>query len=210
MQSLHPFLLSQACLAQASSLFAVCAAGGQRRGTGTSPRCARSSPEFPEEPFIYDNTAPDAPVVTGITDDTGIPGDGNTSDPTLVISGTAEANSLVTVYVDANNNSQVDAQEAVAGEQQLSGGATIFSITVILTQDAANNFVATATDAASNVSPAADVATITEDSQAPTDADRSPADGATGVGANAREDYVAIEKPFSTPSTAGLASVRAR
>ena len=41
---------------------------------------------------------------------------------TYLIEGTAEPGSLVRVYVDANNNNQVDVGETLAGEQQLSGG----------------------------------------------------------------------------------------
>ena len=42
-----------------------------------------------------------APVVTGIAVDTGAPGDGITSDNTLIINGTAEANAAVEVFLGA-------------------------------------------------------------------------------------------------------------
>ena len=51
--------------------------------------------------MTIDTVAPAAPVVTGITNDSGSSGsDGITNDQTLVISGTAEANSTVSVSVD--------------------------------------------------------------------------------------------------------------
>ena len=47
-----------------------------------------------------DTIAPAAPVVTGMTNDTGTVGDHITSDTTLFFNGTAEANSTVEVFVD--------------------------------------------------------------------------------------------------------------
>src|SRR5207244_2160137 len=86
---------------------------------------------------------------------------------TYAIFGTAEANALVRVWIDANNNGVKDAGETLAGSQQLSGGATGYFIRVPLSQDAANHFIVTATDAAKNESVAAGVPTIAEDSTAP-------------------------------------------
>ncbi|WP_158977032.1 Ig-like domain-containing protein [Cellulophaga sp. L1A9] len=55
-------------------------------------------------PFTIDTTAPDAPVVTAITDDNGSStSDGITSDNTLVFSGTAEAASSVEVFLDGTS-----------------------------------------------------------------------------------------------------------
>jgi len=53
-----------------------------------------------EQTYTIDNTAPAAPTVTGITEDTDTPGDGITRDPTLVIHGTAEATQTVQVFRD--------------------------------------------------------------------------------------------------------------
>lgn len=100
------------------------------------------------------------------------------------ITGSAEADSLVRIYRDLNNNSQIDAGDDPVGQQQLTGGGTAFAIGVSLVQNAANNFLVTATDAAGNVSPPADVPTITEDSQAPAGdiVDVSPDPRSTAVG----------------------------
>jgi hypothetical protein len=83
------------------------------------------------------------------------------------ITGTAEANALVRVYSDLNNNGLIDGSDALVGSQQLAGGATAYSISVPLPQDAANNFLVRATDVAGNNSSPADVPTITEDSTPP-------------------------------------------
>ncbi|GIW01864.1 choice-of-anchor D domain-containing protein [Roseiflexus sp.] len=108
--------------------------------------------------IVIDTTPPPAPTVT-------IP-----STPTTVLSttttfniqGTAEANSLVQVWNDANNNGAIDTGESVAASQQLTGGGTSFSISVNLSPGD-NNFVVTATDAANNRSTPTDVPTITRD-----------------------------------------------
>jgi len=59
------------------------------------------SAESADFDLTIDTTDPDAPVVTGISDDTGSSAtDGITSDDDLIISGTAEADSSVDVFVD--------------------------------------------------------------------------------------------------------------
>ncbi len=60
-----------------------------------------SSPVSSDFPFTIDTSAPTAPVVTAISDDTGSnSADGITSDNTLQITGTAEANNTVEVFID--------------------------------------------------------------------------------------------------------------
>lgn len=86
----------------------------------------------------------------------------------FMITGTAEANSLVQVYSDVNNNGLTDGADAVIASQQLSSGATAFSIVTSLTQNTANDFVVTVTDASGDQSTTVDVPTITEDSVIPT------------------------------------------
>lgn len=83
------------------------------------------------------------------------------------VQGTAPANSLVRIYSDFDNNGQVNGADAVVGQQQLSGGATTYSVSVPLTQDAPNNFTATADDPTNTESNPVDVPTITEDSTPP-------------------------------------------
>ncbi len=83
------------------------------------------------------------------------------------ITGTAQADSLVRIYKDFNHNGIIDIGDAVVGTEQLSGGATSYSITVPLDQNAANSFLVTATDAASNQTVPVVVPTVTADSTAP-------------------------------------------
>ena len=100
---------------------------------------------------FVDVTAPVAPVITAPTVAV------YTNAANYTITGTAEANSLVQIY-----------RGTVVASQQLSGGATSFSISAPLTLNSANNFTVTAKDAASNetVSPAS-VSTINEDNVSP-------------------------------------------
>src|SRR6185437_9856957 len=48
--------------------------------------------------LTVDTSAPAAPTIVSFADDTGIEGDGVTGDNTLTLSGTADANSTVTVF----------------------------------------------------------------------------------------------------------------
>ena len=82
---------------------------------------------------FVDVTAPVAPVITAPTVAV------YTNAANYTITGTAEANSLVQIY-----------RGTVVASQQLSGGATSFSISAPLTLNSANNFTVTAKDAASN------------------------------------------------------------
>jgi hypothetical protein len=70
------------------------------------------------------------------------------------IQGTAQANSLVSVYTNSGGT--------LVTSEQLSGGATSFSLPVPLASNAASTFTVTATDALGDASPAATVPTITQ------------------------------------------------
>ncbi|MBI2906509.1 MAG: CHRD domain-containing protein [Chloroflexi bacterium] len=96
-------------------------------------------------PITQDSVAPAAPVITAPTAPVSV------NAATFSITGTAEANSLVKVK---------KAGTAVA-QQQLTGGATAFSISAPLVGNSANDFTVTATDAVGNEGPAATVPTIT-------------------------------------------------
>jgi len=94
--------------------------------------------------FTVDTFPPAAPVITGITDDTGTDaGDGVTSDATLIVSGTAEAGSSVEV---SRNGTSVGATAANdSGAWSLDGTATILA-------PGTYDFTALARDLAGNVS----------------------------------------------------------
>jgi uncharacterized repeat protein (TIGR02059 family) len=92
---------------------------------------------------IIDTAAPSAPVVSGITTDSGTAGDGITNDTSLTINGTAEANSTVSVYVGG----------VLSGSTTANGsGSWSYADPDTLTNGSSYNFTATATDKAGNVS----------------------------------------------------------
>lgn len=88
-----------------------------------------------------DTTPPAAPSVLSFSDDTGVLGDHITSDHTLLLGGTAEANSLVKVFDGILLLGQITANA--------SGSWSFLTGTL---SEMLHNFAATATDAAGNVS----------------------------------------------------------
>lgn len=106
-----------------------------------------------------DTTAPTAPTITAITDDSGTPADRITNDKTLIISGTAEANSTVEVLLNG----------AAIGTATTDGtGNWSFDYTGTPLGDGVKAFTAKATDVAGNTSPASAVFNVTIDTAAPT------------------------------------------
>jgi hypothetical protein len=111
------------------------------------------------EVYTIDKTAPPAPSITAITDDTGTPGDRITSDPTLVLSGTAEAGATVTIS---------RAGTGVIGSATADGSGTwSFDYTGTSLPDGTHTFTATATDTAGNISPISADFIVTVDTSAP-------------------------------------------
>lgn len=108
-------------------------------------------------PTITENTpaAINPPTITN-------PGGPVTVDlPAFDIQGNAQANALVRIYTDDNNDGFINGGDTMVASQQLSGGATSFTISVTLAQGVANNFLATAYDGANESLPA-NVPTITD------------------------------------------------
>ncbi|MBK8207708.1 MAG: hypothetical protein IPK87_13110 [Planctomycetes bacterium] len=108
-------------------------------------------------PTITENTpaAINPPVVTN-------PATPITVDlPAFNIQGTAQANALVRIYSDLNNDGFVNGTDTMVASEQLTGGNTSFSVSTVLAQGAANNFLATAFDGANESLPT-DVPTITD------------------------------------------------
>ena len=125
------------------------------------------------------DTAGPAASVTAITTDTGVSAvDGITSDNTLVLSGTAEANASVEVFLDAVSLGTVTANGA---------GAWSFDHTGTTLADAAYVVTAQATDTAGNVGALSAGFNVTVDTAGPaasvtaitTDTGVSGADGIT-------------------------------
>ncbi|MCB1449466.1 MAG: cadherin domain-containing protein, partial [Nitratireductor sp.] len=108
-----------------------------------------------------DDTAPVAPVISTISDDTGsIQGnlalDAFTDDTSLLLSGTAEAASTVTIFDGATQIGTATAD-----------GSGNWTYTATGLSETAHTFTATATDAANNTSPASAPFSITVDTTAP-------------------------------------------
>ncbi len=98
------------------------------------------------EVYAIDRVVPTFPAFTGISDDTGVEGDGVTVDATLVFHGTAESNSVVTITRDGTG--------IIGSTNADIAGNWSFDYTGTTLPDGTNVFSATATDVATNVSPA--------------------------------------------------------
>ena len=112
--------------------------------------------------ITVDTTVPDAPSISSITDDvspvTGTVASGGTSnDNVLVLNGTAEANSTVTLFNGVANLGTVTANGS---------GAWTFT-TATLANGTTYSFTATATDAAGNASSASSAYNVTVDTGPP-------------------------------------------
>ncbi|SMC57271.1 Ig-like domain-containing protein [Cellulophaga tyrosinoxydans] len=97
-----------------------------------------------DDSVTIDTTAPNIPVVTSISTDNGVSAaDGITSDNTLIIRGTSDANTLISIFLDGN----------LIGTTT-SNGAGIFALdyTATTIPDGSYNLTAHATDAAGNSS----------------------------------------------------------
>src|SRR5262249_13505199 len=117
-------------------------APGSHNLTATASVNGQTSPASALFAVTVDTQAPNAPVIGGFADDTGQLNDFATSDNTLAISGTAEANSTVTLF---DNNVQIGTTTADINT------AWTFN-TGNLANGSSHSFTATATDAAGNVS----------------------------------------------------------
>ena len=105
---------------------------------------------------MVDVTPPVAPRVSGFAVDTGLAPDGVTSDNTPTLSGTAEALSTITVFMD----------EAPAGTTVVDENGN-WAFTVSTLADGMYAFTATATDAAGNTSDKSAALTLVIDTTAP-------------------------------------------
>ncbi|MCP4304289.1 MAG: tandem-95 repeat protein [bacterium] len=94
----------------------------------------------------------EAPIITSFSSDSGVVGDGITSDDTLTLNGTAEADSTVTVY-----------DGAVLLGTVLADGNGDWDFTTVSLAQGAHSFTATATDAADNTSVASTSLDVTID-----------------------------------------------
>jgi large repetitive protein len=106
-----------------------------------------------------DLVAPAAPVITSVSTDTGNPNDAVTSDQTLILSGTSEANSVVTV---------TRVNVGILGTATANGaGIWNYDYTTTTLPAGTHTFTATAQDAAGNVSAVSANFNVTVDTNAP-------------------------------------------
>ena len=144
--------------------------------------------------YTYDSTAPNTPVISSVVDNVGtiqgtVSSGGVSDDTVLVLNGTAEANSTVTIYDGAT----------VLGTATANGSGVWTFTTGTLTGGTAYAFNARATDAAGNQGTGTANYTVTVDATAPT---VSVADNVAGT-ANASTGNVAYTYTFSE-SVVGL------
>jgi len=106
--------------------------------------------------ITIDATEPIAPQITSFADDTGVVGDKITRDNTLAVTGTAEANSRVTVFFDG-----------VAEGTTTADGLGNWSFAASAKADGLYTITASAQDAAGNTSGLSNECTVTIDTTAP-------------------------------------------
>lgn len=99
-----------------------------------------------------DETAPDAPLIVGFSQDTGVQGDQVTSDATPTLTGTAEPDSSITV---ADGSTVLGTTTADANGN--------WTFTTAALPEGPHNLTATATDAAGNTSGVSNTVTVTVD-----------------------------------------------
>jgi hypothetical protein len=103
-----------------------------------------------------DTLAPSAPAIASFSTDSGVIGDGITNDNTLVLTGTAQANSAVKVF---------DGATLLGSATTNAGGSWSFATGTLA--DGAHIFAAKAIDAAGNTSAASTTLNVTIDTSAP-------------------------------------------
>ena len=129
---------------------------GTSNFTVTSSDVAGNSVTSTPWPVTLDTTAPAAPVLTGISDDTGASAtDLVTKDANQTVFGTSEAGSVVTLKKGGSTVATVTAD----------GGGTFGAGVTLL--EGTNSFTAMATDVAGNVSTQSAALTVTLDTVAP-------------------------------------------
>ncbi|QDU61709.1 FG-GAP repeat protein [Planctomycetes bacterium Pan216] len=99
--------------------------------------------DFVGQRYVVDTIAPSAPVIAGISTDSGVNGgDGITTDQTLLISGSAEAFSIVEVFVDGGS----------VGSTSANGSGNWSYLHGVPLAEGAHVITATATDSLGNIS----------------------------------------------------------
>ncbi|WP_372993994.1 Ig-like domain-containing protein, partial [Sulfitobacter sp.] len=144
--------------------------------------------------ITIDTSAPNAPVVSGITEDTNIDGDGITSDNTLSFNGTAEAGSKVEVFVNGTSIGTTTANI---------DGTWTFDHSGTQLADGDYSITATATDAAGNTSAASTPLNITIDTRDSCEVDPSGDDCDPDNDDLTNEEEAILETDPNNPDTDG-------
>jgi hypothetical protein len=144
-------------------------------GTASGANGSTAPAAGPSTTFLVDNTPPPVPIISGIVTDTGVSStDGLTDDPTLNITGTAEANSGITLQ---RGDIGVIGTTAADGS-----GHWTFDYSGTILPEGNYDFTAMATDAVGNPSAASPALAVTVDLAAPTLAISEPSAAITKSG----------------------------
>ena len=125
-------------------------ANGAHSLTATDTVSGTTSAASPALSVTIDTAPPAAPVIVSFSTDTGTAGDHITSDNTLTLTGTAAANSTVTVHDGAKLLGTI-----------VANGSGAWTYTTAALTSGAHSFTATATDAAGNSSAASSGLSVT-------------------------------------------------
>ena len=143
--------------------------GGHNLAATATDAAGNTSPVSSAFAVTIDTAAPVAPTIVSFSTDSGVVGDRITSDNTLILAGTAEANATVKVYDGAT----------LLGSAVASGTGA-WSYTTAALGNGGHSLTATATDAAGNISLASSALAVTIDTTAPV-TPRSPRSRPTAV-----------------------------
>jgi hypothetical protein len=136
------------------------------------------------------------PVISSLATDSGTPGDGITSDPTLILSGTAEAGSSVSIIRVGSGVIGTTTADA--------SGSWSYDYTATSLADGSYSFTASATDVAGNTSPASATFAVTIDGIAPMATVNQAAAQADPTGAAPIFFTVVFDEPVSGFDAAGV------
>ena len=138
-----------------------------------------------------DTAAPVAPTMASFSTDSGVVGDSITSDSTLTLTGTAEANATVKVYDGA----------ALLGSA-VANGSGAWSYTTVALANGVHGLTATATDTAGNTGTASTALAVTIDTNAP----GAPAIASFSTDSGVAGDHVTSDNTLTLAGTAEAGS----
>nr|WP_111656736.1 Ig-like domain-containing protein [Isoalcanivorax indicus] len=155
----HSYLVTVTGIAEANGTLGLALSPANDIEDNAGAALADLAPTGINQTYTLDNTPPPVPVVSGISDDTGVSdSDGITQDNTLLFQGTGEAGSLITVYLDGTP----------LGTTLVDGtGVWTFDHSGTTLPDGTYAITATAEDSLGNTSALSGALTVVIDTQAP-------------------------------------------